>query len=487
MPLDIMEHAYTFDDVLLVPAYSSVSPTSVSTRTRLTRDLYINIPIIAAPMDTVTENKMAIAMAREGGIGIIHKNLSHVEQAEQVSTVKRHESSIVRTPISIHSHAPIVDLLHLRQKHGISGVPVVDGEQLVGIVTNRDTSFVVDHNKTVADIMTPKDKLITIRQNDDINNAANLMCQYKLERILIVDDKFRLRGLVTAKDLHKNNLFPNANLDIFQQLIVGASVSVSADIDIRVNALVSAGVDVIVVDAAHGHSLNVIEAVKFIKSSYPNIQIIAGNIVTGDAAIALIDAGADAVKVGIGPGSICTTRIISGVGVPQLTAIFNVAKHIKRCKLDIPVIADGGIRSSGDIAKAIAAGASSVMLGGLLAGTEESPGEVELFQGRTYKSYRGMGSIAAMQNSYASRYIQDKFKLVPEGIEGRVPYRGQVNAVIHQLVGGLKSAMGYIGANDISHMQQNAKFVSVTSAGIIESHVHDVEIVKETSNYNRNL
>lgn len=484
--LNIIQKSYTFDDVLLVPGHSKVLPRNAILKTQLSKNLALNIPIVSAAMDTVTSAKMAIAIAGEGGIGIIHKNMTPNEQANRVRIVKRHESGIVKDPITVTSKMTIRELFELRGKRKVSGFPVVDNKKLVGIVTNRDLRFETNLNKEIREVMTAKKDLVTILEGWPITKANELMHKHRIERVLLVNKNFELKGLVTAKDLTKNITFPNANLDTLDQLRVGAAVGVGGDSEERIKLLAEANVDVIVVDTAHGHSQGVIDQVKYIKKNFPNIDIIAGNIATGEAALDLVKAGASAVKVGIGPGSICTTRIVAGVGVAQLSAIHNVATALKG--KNIPVIADGGIRFSGDIAKALAAGASSVMLGSMLAGTDEAPGEIELYQGRTYKSYRGMGSIGAMGKGSADRYFQDKDanedKLVPEGIEGRVPYKGSLVNVIHQLLGGLRASMGYIGAKDISTMHEIAKFVEITAAGIKESHVHDVQIVKEAPNYN---
>ncbi len=484
--LDIIEKTYTFDDVLLVPGYSKVLPKEVSVKTKLSRNLSLKIPIISSPMDTVTDAKMAITMAQEGGIGIIHKNMTPKQQAQRVSIVKRHESGIVKDPITIDPNSPVSKLIEITKRRKISGVPVVENGKLVGIITNRDIRFETNFEQPVKNIMTPKDKLITVPEGSSIDLAQKLMHQHRIERVLIVNDNFELKGLITVKDLTKNIIFPSANKDQFEQLRVGAAVGTGSDTDERVELLVKALVDVIIVDTSHGHSQGVIDRVRWIKNNYPHIDVIGGNIVTGEAALDLIKAGADGVKVGIGPGSICTTRIVAGVGMPQLSAINNVAKAI--LGTGVPLIADGGIRFSGDLAKALAAGASSVMLGSMLAGTEESPGEIELYQGRSYKSYRGMGSLGAMSKGSADRYFQEitnaEDKLVPEGIEGRVPYKGLLSGVLHQLLGGLRSSMGYIGAANITQMHETAKFVEITSAGIKESHVHDVQIIKEAPNYN---
>lgn len=484
--LDIIEKAYTFDDVLLIPGYSQVLPRDVIIKTKLSRNLTLNIPIISAPMDTVTKTKMAIALAKEGGIGIIHKNMLPIQQATCVSIVKRHEAGIVKDPIHINPNISVKELLEITKKSKISGVPVIDNGKLVGIITNRDIRFETNLSQPVKNIMTPREKLVTVKEGTSIEEAKILMHKHRIERVLVVNNDFELKGLITVKDLTKNIIFPNANKNSSGQLRVGAAVGVGDDTEERVSLLVAAGVDVIVVDTAHGHSKGVIERVKWIKQNYPAIDVIGGNIVTAEAAKALIEAGADGVKVGIGPGSICTTRIVAGVGVPQLSAINTVAKFLKGT--DIPLIADGGIRFSGDLAKALAAGASSVMLGSILAGTDEAPGEIELYQGRSYKSYRGMGSLGAMGKGSADRYFQESTheqdKLVPEGIEGRVPYKGTLTSVTHQLLGGLRSSMGYLGVASIPEMHTKSKFVAISAAGVRESHVHDVQIVKEAPNYN---
>jgi IMP dehydrogenase len=485
--LRIAQEALTFDDVLLLPGYSEVVATDVSLKSRLTRDIELNIPLVSAAMDTVTEARLAIAMAQEGGIGIIHKSMTLAEQADQVRRVKKYESGVVKDPITIQQSATIAELIELTSSHGISGVPVLNGEDLVGIVTRRDLRFESDHGKLVSDIMTPREKLVTVKEGASSTEVQSLLHQHRIEKILVVNDAFDLTGMITVKDFDKAESFPDACKDSYGQLRVGASVGTSPDTDDRVEALINAGVDVLVVDTAHGHSRNVIERVRMIKSAYPSMQVIGGNIATADAALALADAGADAVKVGIGPGSICTTRIVTGIGVPQISAIANVAEAL--ASRDIPLIADGGIRFSGDIAKAYAAGAHSVMMGSMFAGTEEAPGEVELYQGRTYKAYRGMGSLGAMSQTQGSsdRYFQDSSKgaekLVPEGIEGRVPYKGPVSAIVHQLMGGVRSAMGYTGSSDMDIMRSRPQFVRVTAAGMSESHVHDVSITKEAPNY----
>jgi len=485
--LRIAQEALTFDDVLLTPGYSTVIATGVSLRTRLTRDIELNIPLVSAAMDTVTEYRLAIAMAQEGGIGIIHKSMSIAEQAEQVRKVKKFESGMVKDPITIQQSATIAELIELTSANGISGVPVLNGEDLVGIVTRRDLRFESNPQKLVSEIMTPRDKLVTVKEGAELAEVQQKLHQHRIEKLLVVNDDFDLCGMITVKDFDKAESFPDACKDSYGQLRVGASIGTSADTDARVEALVRAGVDVLVVDTAHGHSRNVIERVKSIKASYPSVQVIGGNIATSEAAVALAEAGVDGVKVGIGPGSICTTRVVTGTGVPQITAIANVNEALGGT--DIPIVADGGIRFSGDIAKAIVAGAHAVMMGSMFAGTEEAPGEVELYQGRTYKSYRGMGSIGAMAKNEGSsdRYFQDASqgaeKLVPEGIEGRVPYKGPVSAIVHQLMGGVRSAMGYTGSADIQTMRTRPEFVRVTAAGVSESHVHDVSITKEAPNY----
>ena len=485
--LRIAEEALTFDDVLLLPGYSDVTPKDVSLKTRLTRGIQLNIPLISSAMDTVTEARLAIAMAQEGGIGIIHKSMSIEKQAQEVRLVKKFEAGVVKDPITIDSNATISDLLALTRQNNFSGLPVLDNGDLVGIVTGRDVRFETNLEAKVSSIMTPKDKLVTVKEGAGNDEVRSLLHKHRIEKVLVVNDNFELKGLITVKDINKAEKYPNACKDPEGRLRVGASVGTSPDTPDRVAALVQAGVDVIVVDTAHGHSKNVIEGVRRIKKDYPELQVIGGNIATGDAAKALVEAGADAVKVGIGPGSICTTRIVSGVGVPQISAIANVVDGLKG--IDIPIIADGGVRFSGDLAKAIVAGAHTVMMGSMFAGTEEAPGEVELFQGRTYKAYRGMGSMGAMSQTQGSsdRYFQDASqgaeKLVPEGIEGRVPYKGPLNAIVHQLMGGLRAAMGYTGSHNIDEMRTQPQFVRVTSAGMGESHVHDVQITKEAPNY----
>jgi IMP dehydrogenase len=479
----IQVEALTFDDVSLIPAHSAVLPKDVSLTTRLTRDLRLNLPVVSAAMDTVTEAKLAIAMAQLGGIGILHKNMSVAEQARHVMHVKNFEAGVIREPFKVSPDTTVGEVIKLTRARNISGVPVVDGDQLVGIVTSRDMRFEKRLDDPVSHIMTKRDRLVTVGEGASDDEVLDLMHKHRIEKVLVVDDSFALRGLITVKDIQKARDNPNAAKDSDEQLLVGAAVGVGGDTEARVAALVQAGVDVIVVDTAHGHSQGVLERVRWVKRTYPKVQVIGGNIVTGDAALALLDHGADAVKVGVGPGSICTTRIVAGVGVPQITAIDMVATALKE---QIPLIADGGIRYSGDIAKAIAAGASTVMIGGLFAGTEESPGETELFQGRSYKSYRGMGSLGAMEQGSKDRYFQDASdadKLVPEGIEGRVPYRGSVRNIVHQLAGGLRASMGYVGCAGIDDMRSKPSFVRVTNAGVRESHVHDVQITKEPPNY----
>ncbi|MBT4520846.1 MAG: IMP dehydrogenase [Halieaceae bacterium] len=485
--LRIDQESLTFDDVLLLPGYSEVVATGVDLRTQLTREIELNIPLMSAAMDTVTESRLAIAMAQEGGIGIIHKSMAIAEQARQVRKVKKFESGVVKDPITIQKSATIAELMDLTTSHGISGVPVLDGSDLVGIVTRRDRRFQSNTQEPVASIMTEREKLVTVKEGASAEEVQARLHQHRIEKILVVNDDFDLCGMITVKDIDKAESFPHACKDTLGQLRVGASVGTSPDTGDRVAALVGAGVDVLVVDTAHGHSKNVIERVKLIKAEYPQIQVIGGNIATGEAARALVDAGADGVKVGIGPGSICTTRIVTGIGVPQISAIANVAEALRDS--GVPLIADGGIRFSGDVAKALVAGAHSIMMGSMFAGTEEAPGEVELYQGRTYKSYRGMGSLGAMSHSDGSsdRYFQDAAKgsekLVPEGVEGRVPYKGPVTAIVHQLMGGVRAAMGYTGSDTIEVMRTRPKFVRVTTAGMSESHVHDVSIVKEPPNY----
>ncbi|MFC4727624.1 IMP dehydrogenase [Coralloluteibacterium thermophilus] len=481
--LRIQAEALTFDDVLLVPAHSTVLPKDVRLSSRLTRGITLNLPIISAAMDTVTEGRLAVAMAQLGGLGIIHKNMTIKRQADEVRQVKTFEAGVIREPFTVGPDATIGEVLKLTRARNISGVPVVDGEQLVGIVTGRDMRFEKKLDDPVRHIMTPKDKLVTVGEGASDEEVLALMHQHRIEKVLVVNDAFQLRGLITVKDVQKARDNPHSAKDASERLRVGAAVGVGGDTEARIEALVAAGVDVVVVDTAHGHSQGVLDRVAWVKKTFPDLQVVGGNIVTGDAALALMDAGADAVKVGVGPGSICTTRIVAGVGVPQITAIDMVAEALQD---RIPLIADGGIRYSGDIGKALAAGASTVMIGGLFAGTEEAPGEVELFQGRSYKSYRGMGSLGAMEKGSSDRYFQDASdadKLVPEGIEGRVPYRGSLRGIVHQLAGGLRASMGYVGAATIEDMRTKPRFVKITGAGVSESHVHDVQITKEPPNY----
>ena len=483
----LAEEALTFDDVLLQPAYSDVLPRDVSLATQLTRDIALNIPVISAAMDTVTEGRLAISLAQEGGIGIVHKNMTPEQQSQHVRAVKKFESGVIREPITVGPNATIRDVLNLTAAHNISGVPVVDGQELTGIVTSRDLRFETRFDAPVSAVMTPKDKLVTVGETAGRDEAIALLHKHRIEKVLVVNDRFELRGMITVKDIQKAKDYPLASKDEHGRLRVGAAVGTGGDTEERVAALVAAGVDVLVVDTSHGHSKGVLDRVAWIKQQYPDMQVIGGNIVTAAAARALVDAGADGVKVGIGPGSICTTRIIAGVGVPQISAVANIARELAQD--GVPLIADGGIRYSGDVSKAIAAGAYSVMIGGLFAGTEESPGEVELYQGRSYKSYRGMGSLGAMAQKHGSsdRYFQDATdeveKLVPEGIEGRVPYKGSLVAIVHQLMGGLRSSMGYTGCRDIEQMRTRPTFVRITGAGVRESHVHDVTITKEAPNY----
>ena len=484
----LLGKALTFDDVLLVPAYSQVLPRDTSLATSLSRHIRLNLPLVSAAMDTVTEARLAIAIAQEGGMGIVHKNLPPHQQAAEVARVKRYESGVLRDPITITSRVPVGDVIALSRQHGISGFPVVDEGKVVGIVTGRDLRFETRTDIPVRDIMTPRERLVTVGEDATVEDAKALMHKHKLERVLVVNQAFELRGLYTVKDINKQRNFPNAARDAQGKLRVGAAVGVGEGTEQRVELLVKAGVDALVVDTAHGHSSGVIDRVRWVKQNFPQVDVIGGNIATGAAALALVDAGADGVKVGIGPGSICTTRIVAGVGVPQITAIDNVAKALEGT--GVPLIADGGIRYSGDIAKAIAAGAATVMMGGMFAGTEEAPGEIVLFQGRSYKSYRGMGSIGAMQQGSADRYFQDTHglnpnadKLVPEGIEGRVPYKGSMVNIVFQMAGGLRAALGYCGCATIPQMHAEAQFVEITSAGIRESHVHDVQITKEAPNY----
>jgi IMP dehydrogenase len=482
----IIEKALTFDDVLLVPAYSSVLPREACLHSKLSRGIELRMPLVSAAMDTVTEAQLAIAMAQAGGIGIIHKNFTPAQQAHEVTRVKRYESGVLRNPITVTPEMRIRDVIELAQKHGISGFPVVEGNMVVGIITNRDMHFEEELEAPVRQKMTPREKLVTVPEGADLKQAKRLMHQHRLERVLVINQAQELCGLITAKDIQKATTHPDASKDDKGQLRVGAAVGVGPDNDERIDALVKAGVDVIVVDTAHGHSQGVLDRVRWIKQHYAHVEVIGGNIATAEAAKALVDMGADGVKVGIGPGSICTTRVVAGVGVPQITAISNVAKALQGS--GVPLIADGGIRYSGDVAKALAAGAHVVMMGGLFAGTEEAPGEVFLYQGRSFKSYRGMGSVGAMKDGAADRYFQEDNganadKLVPEGIEGRVPYKGSVVPILHQLTGGIRSSMGYCGCTSIDDWHQRATFVQITAAGMRESHVHDVQITKEAPNY----
>ncbi|NHC61000.1 IMP dehydrogenase [Paenalcaligenes suwonensis] len=481
----LIKRALTFDDVLLVPAYSEILPRDASLTARFSRDISLNIPLVSAAMDTVTESGLAIAMAQEGGMGIIHKNLTADVQAREVSRVKRHEFGIVIDPVTVTPEMTVRDAINLQRQHGVSGLPVVKEGKLVGIVTNRDLRFEDRFELPIREIMTPQERLVTMKEGATLDEAQALMHKHRLERVLIVNDQFELRGLATVKDIVKNTTHPLAAKDQHGQLRVGAAVGVGGDTDERVEKLSRAGVDAIIVDTAHGHTKGVIDRVRWVKKNFPHIQVIGGNIATAAAARALVEAGADGVKVGIGPGSICTTRIVAGVGVPQISAIADVAKALEGT--GVPLIADGGIRFSGDVSKALAAGASTCMMGGMFAGTEEAPGEVVLFQGRSYKSYRGMGSLGAMVEGSADRYFQDASsnsdKLVPEGIEGRVPYKGSVIAIIHQLVGGVRASLGYCGCASIDELHEKAEFVEITAAGVRESHVHDVQITKEAPNY----
>lgn len=482
--MKVIGEALTFDDVSLVPSYSDVLPKDVDLQTRLTTELALNIPLMSAAMDTVTEARLAIAMAQEGGIGVIHKNMSLDNQAEQVRKVKKYEAGVIKDPITVGPGTTISEVLDITHRHNISGVPVVDGDELVGIVTSRDLRFERRLDDPVRNIMTGKQDLVTVNENASQDEVLELLHRHRIEKVLVVNADFELRGLITVKDIQKSSDFPNAAKDSRERLLVAAAVGVGGDTQERVVALVEANVDVIIVDTAHGHSRGVLDRVSWVKQQFPDVQVIGGNVTTGDGALALVEAGADAVKIGQGPGSICTTRIVAGVGVPQITAVNNVAAAL--AKKGVPCIADGGIRFSGDFAKAIAAGASTVMIGGLFAGTEEAPGEVELFQGRSYKSYRGMGSLGAMQEGSKDRYFQMDVmadKLVPEGIEGRVPYKGPLSGVVHQLIGGLRSSMGYMGCDNIERFRKEAKFVRITNAGVRESHAHDVQITKEAPNY----
>ena len=483
--MPVVQRALTFDDVSLLPAHSTVLPREVSLSTQLTRRIRLNVPVLSAAMDTVTEARLAIAIAQAGGIGILHKNMSARDQALQVTKVKRFESGVVKDPITIPPDMTVGEVMALTRQHKISGLPVVEGSKVVGIVTNRDLRFETHLDQPVRNIMTPRDRLVTVREGAGREEAKALMHQHRLERVLVVDDKFNLRGLITVKDITKSVEHPLASKDGQDRLQVGAAIGVGDGTRERAAMLVEAGVDVIVVDTAHGHAQGVLDTVRWVKTSFPNVEVVGGNVATAAGALALVEAGADAVKVGIGPGSICTTRIVAGVGVPQITAIMNVSEALR--PLGIPLIGDGGIRYSGDIAKALAAGANAVMLGGLFAGTDEAPGEIELYQGRSYKSYRGMGSLGAMQQGSSDRYFQDVEdgieKLVPEGVEGRVPYKGSALVVIHQLMGGLRASMGYLGCETIDEIHRKAQFVEITAAGVRESHVHDVTITKEAPNY----
>jgi IMP dehydrogenase len=480
----ISQEALTFDDVLLLPAHSTVLPRDVSLSSYLTRDIELKIPLLSAAMDTVTESRLAITLAQEGGIGIVHKNLTPAQQAAEVERVKKFESGVIRDPITVSPTASIREVIELTRANNISGVPVVDGKDLVGIVTSRDRRFETNLDLPVSNVMTPKDKLVTVSEGASKDEVIALLHKHRIERVLVVNGAFTLRGMITVKDIQKSTDFPNACKDEQGRLRVGAAVGTGGDTEERIEALVQSGVDVLIVDTAHGHSQGVIDRVGWVKQHHPDMQVIGGNIATAAAARALVDAGADAVKVGIGPGSICTTRIIAGIGVPQISAVANVAAELS--KDGIPLIADGGIRYSGDLAKALAAGAYSVMIGSMLAGTEEAPGEVELYKGRSYKAYRGMGSLGAMKEGSSDRYFQEggeQDKLVPEGIEGRVPYKGSMITILHQLMGGLRSSMGYTGCASIEEMRTKPEFIRVTNAGMKESHVHDVSITKEAPNY----
>ena len=481
----IVQEALTFDDVLLLPAHSTVLPRDVSLQTQLTREIGLNIPLLSAAMDTVTESRLAITLAQEGGIGIIHKNMNAEQQANEVQRVKKFESGVIKDPITVSPDTSIRAVMELTRAHNISGVPVVEGESLVGIVTSRDLRFETRMESPVSTIMTPKERLVTVQEGADRDEVVGMLHKHRIEKVLVINDDFQLRGMITVKDIQKSKDYPNACKDEYGRLRAGAAVGTGKDSEERVTALVDAGVDVIIVDTAHGHSSGVLDRVRWVKDHFPEIQVIGGNIATAAAARALVDSGADAVKVGIGPGSICTTRIVAGVGVPQITAVANVAAELRDS--GVPLIADGGIRYSGDMAKAVAAGAYTVMIGSMFAGTEEAPGEVELYQGRSYKAYRGMGSLGAMQQGSSDRYFQEgateQDKLVPEGIEGRVPYKGSVVNIIHQLMGGVRASMGYTGCANIDQMRTRTKFVRVTSAGMRESHVHDVSITKEAPNY----
>ncbi len=482
--MQLIGEALTFDDVSLQPAYSEILPRDVDLSTRLTREIGINAPLVSAAMDTVTEARLAIAMAQAGGIGVVHKNMPLAQQAEQVRIVKKYEAGVIKDPITVTPDTTIREVLQLTQRHNISGVPVVDGNELVGIVTSRDMRFEKRLEDPVRNIMTGKDRLVTVQEDASQDEVLELLHRHRIEKVLVVNKNFELRGLITVKDMQKSTDFPNAAKDSQERLLVAAAVGVGGDTEQRIDALVEAGVDVVVVDTAHGHARGVLDCVRWVKHQYPGVQVIGGNVTTAEGALALVEAGADGVKVGQGPGSICTTRVVAGVGVPQITAVANVALALQAS--GVPLIADGGIRFSGDFAKAIAAGAWSVMIGGLFAGTEEAPGAVELYQGRSYKSYRGMGSLGAMEDGSKDRYFQNDIaadKLVPEGIEGRVPYKGALSEVVHQLLGGLRSSMGYTGCATIEKFRTDTRFVRITSAGIRESHAHDVQITKEAPNY----
>ncbi|WP_376695185.1 IMP dehydrogenase [Wenzhouxiangella sp. EGI_FJ10305] len=480
----LIEEALTFDDVSLVPDYTEVLPNDVDLSTRITRDLKLNIPLASAAMDTVTEARLAIAMAQAGGVGVIHKNMPIERQADHVRVVKKYEAGVIKDPFTVDPHTTIREVIELTRRHNISGVPVVDGNELVGIVTSRDMRFEKKLDDPVRNIMTRKDKLVTVQEGANQDEVLELLHKHRIEKVLVVNGNFELKGLITVKDIQKSRDFPNAAKDSAEQLLVGAAVGTGGDTEDRIQALVAAGIDIVVVDTAHGHSKGVLDRIKWVKKNYPDVQVIGGNVSTSDGARDLAEAGADAVKIGQGPGSICTTRVVAGIGVPQVSAVAAAAEALM--KHDVPVIADGGIRFSGDVAKAMAAGASSVMIGSLLAGTEEAPGEVELYQGRSYKSYRGMGSLGAMELGSKDRYFQaeaDSDKLVPEGIEGRVPYKGPISGVVHQLMGGVRSAMGYVGCATIEEMRTKPRFVRISANGVRESHAHDVSITKEAPNY----
>jgi len=480
----VIGEALTFDDVTLVPAYSEILPRDVNLQTRITRELSLNVPLISAAMDTVTEARLAIAVAQEGGIGVVHKNMTAADQAGQVRMVKKYEAGVIKDPITVGPLTTIREVLDITHRHNISGVPVVDGDELVGIVTGRDMRFERKLDDPVRNIMTRKDKLVTVGENASQDEVLKLLHAHRIEKILVVNDDFMLRGLITVKDIQKSTDYPIAAKDSQERLMVAAAVGVGGDTEERINGLVEAGVDIVVVDTAHGHTRGVLDRIAWTRKHFPDVQVIGGNVTTAEGALALVEAGADGIKVGQGPGSICTTRMVAGVGVPQITAVNNVAEALKNT--GVPMIADGGIRFSGDFAKAIAAGANCAMVGSLFAGTEEAPGEVELFQGRSYKSYRGMGSLGAMQEGSKDRYFQhdtEADKLVPEGIEGRVPYKGALAGVIHQLLGGLRSSMGYMGCEDIERFRTESQFVRITNAGVRESHAHDVQITKEAPNY----